>query len=163
MCVYIAITCVFVCNVGPLVRHWAMRFEAKHQYSKFLPSSMGNYINIAHSLALRHQTYQCYVLQDDNALSSTVECGPGMYIHVHSKSIQFVNSLLMYVGKCIKPTMTEFKDLISELVPEISSSSDLFWFVKNVCVCVCVCVCMCVYLCVLCLCIVHVHVLCHVL
>ena len=51
-----------------------MRFEAKHQYFKRLATSMGNYINLAHSLAYRHQ---CYVLQDDDVLHDKVECGPG--------------------------------------------------------------------------------------
>ena len=39
---------------GPLVRHWTMRFEAKHSYFKQLAHSMGNFVNITYSLATRH-------------------------------------------------------------------------------------------------------------
>ena len=55
-------------RVGPLVRHWTMRYEAKHQYFKQLARSMGNYINICHSLAIRHQSLQCYLLQSGAVL-----------------------------------------------------------------------------------------------
>ena len=54
-----------------------MRFEAKHQYFKRLATSMGNYINLAHSLAYRHQCYQCYMLQDQDVLHIPFEVGPG--------------------------------------------------------------------------------------
>ena len=51
----------FFFRVGPLIRHWTMRYEAKHQYFKHLASTMGNYINICYSLAMRHQCLQCYL------------------------------------------------------------------------------------------------------
>lgn len=45
---------------GPLVRHWTMRFEAKHSYFKQLAQAMGNFINLPYSLAMRHQHLRCY-------------------------------------------------------------------------------------------------------
>ena len=40
---------------GPLVRHWTMRFEAKHSYFKQLAQAVGYFINLPYSLAMRHQ------------------------------------------------------------------------------------------------------------
>ena len=39
-----------------------MRYEAKHQYFNQLAKTMGNYLNLCHSLAMRHQCLQAYVL-----------------------------------------------------------------------------------------------------
>lgn len=38
-----------------------MRFEAKHSYFKHLAQSIGNFINIPYTLAMRHQQFQCYL------------------------------------------------------------------------------------------------------
>ena len=57
-----------------------MRYEAKHQYFKHLSSTMGNFINICYSLAMRHQCFQCYALNSENFLSNHVDVGPGTYI-----------------------------------------------------------------------------------
>ena len=47
---------------GPLVRHWTMRFEAKHSYFKQLAQAVGYFINLPYSLAMRHQQLRsaCY-------------------------------------------------------------------------------------------------------
>ena len=37
-----------------------MRFEAKHKYFKKMAQTLGNFTNIAKSLANRHQRYMCY-------------------------------------------------------------------------------------------------------
>ena len=39
-----------------MVRSWCMRYEAKHNYFKRLASNLGNFTNVAVSLAERHQT-----------------------------------------------------------------------------------------------------------
>ena len=65
---------------GPLVRHWTMRFEAKHSYFKQLAHSMGNFVNITYSLATRHQHYQCYLNINTEELpgwEDNMEAGPG--------------------------------------------------------------------------------------
>lgn len=75
--VYI-ITGKFFFRVGPLVRHWCMRFEAKHNYFKTLAHGMFNFKNIAKTLAERHQKFQCYWLsQDGGFLRPSIEVGPG--------------------------------------------------------------------------------------
>ena len=69
-------TCSF--SVGPLVRHWCMRFEAKHNYFKTLAQGMYNFKNICKSLAQRHQRFQCYWLSHEGGfLRSSLEVGPG--------------------------------------------------------------------------------------
>lgn len=57
---------------GPLRELWCMRFEAKHQYFKALASSLGNFINIAFTLASRHQMLQCYLFSGSKALHEDV-------------------------------------------------------------------------------------------
>lgn len=53
-----------------------MRFEAKHQSFKHLAKVIGNYKNIAKSLAYRHQRQMCYNLSSGYLLDIT-ETGPG--------------------------------------------------------------------------------------
>ena len=65
---------------GPLVRHWTMRYEAKHSYFKRLTQSMNNFINLPYSLASRHQQYQCYLNTNTKELPGCVDdidVGPG--------------------------------------------------------------------------------------
>ena len=65
---------------GPLVRHWTMRYEAKHSYFKHLAQSMGNFINLPYSLAARHQESQCYINVNKQELlgcANTIDVGPG--------------------------------------------------------------------------------------
>jgi len=46
-------------SLGPMVRSWCMRYEAKHRYFKQLAGVLGNFTNVAYSLAMRHQRLQC--------------------------------------------------------------------------------------------------------
>lgn len=46
-------------SLGPMVRSWCMRYEAKHRYFKQLAGILGNFTNVAYSLAMRHQRLQC--------------------------------------------------------------------------------------------------------
>lgn len=67
------------CRYGPLIRHWTMRFEAKHAYFKGLAQSLGNFINLPHSLAMRHQHLLCYLSTNHHELPGMgLEVGPGM-------------------------------------------------------------------------------------
>ena len=55
-----------------------MRYEAKHAYFKKLAQSMGNFINLPYSLALRHQHLECYINVDSkNVPGGDLEVGPG--------------------------------------------------------------------------------------
>lgn len=65
---------------GPLIRMWCMRYEAKHQYFKRWSNIMGNFKNIAKTLAMHHQKYICYQLlksEKGSFLSSPPSVGPG--------------------------------------------------------------------------------------
>jgi hypothetical protein len=43
-----------------------MRYEAKHSYFKRLAAYMGNFTNVAFTLADRHQTRNCHVTNNSN-------------------------------------------------------------------------------------------------
>ncbi|CAB4035128.1 Hypothetical predicted protein, partial [Paramuricea clavata] len=64
---------------GPLVRNWAMRFEAKHSYFKNVAGIVNNFKNIDLSLARRHQALQAYLLQGKpgSLTKPLLEHGPG--------------------------------------------------------------------------------------
>ncbi len=57
-----------------------MRYEAKHSYFKKLAQSMDNFINLPHSLAMRHQQLQCYWSMNEDELPGAV--GPGLSFSV---------------------------------------------------------------------------------
>jgi hypothetical protein len=51
---------------GPPIRHWCMRFEAKHQFFKRIAVKSNNFKNILYTLAKRHQLYQCLLLSSES-------------------------------------------------------------------------------------------------
>ena len=63
----------FYFRCGPLSHVWCMRYEAKNSYFKKLSQVLGNFKNIASTLANHHQRYMCYhmnnssYLRDDNS------------------------------------------------------------------------------------------------
>ena len=61
--------------LGPLVRAWTMRYEAKLSFFK-KAGRIGNFKNIELSLARRHQRLMCYELASGRLLQRPVECGP---------------------------------------------------------------------------------------
>ena len=74
-------TISFLFRRGPLVRSWAMRFEAKHSYFKKCVDKLNNFKNIDYSLAKRHQALQAYLLQTSagSLFNKAVQHGPGLY------------------------------------------------------------------------------------
>ena len=78
---YMHVTCVCIRRYGPLVRHWTMRYEAKHNHLKKLAQNIGNFINIALTLASRHQYWQCYKWQEGDVMDDEPEIGPGNVIY----------------------------------------------------------------------------------
>ena len=63
--------------VGPMVRTWTIRHEAKLNFFK-QASRLANYKNVALSLAARHQRWICYELSSGKLLHTPLECGPAM-------------------------------------------------------------------------------------
>ena len=61
--------------LGPMVCCWTMRFESKLQFFK-RASHLGNFKNIALTVAQRHQRWLCYQLASGNLLKPNFECGP---------------------------------------------------------------------------------------
>ena len=46
-----------MCRFGPLVKHWTMRYEAKHSYFKKLAQNVRNFKNISLTLEKDINTY----------------------------------------------------------------------------------------------------------
>ena len=65
-------------RLGPLVRSWCMRMEAKNSYFKQI-AQLGNFKNITYSVAKGHKRLMCSYLQSHNFFPTTTECGPGIF------------------------------------------------------------------------------------
>lgn len=106
---------LFSCRFGPLIRHWTMRYEAKHAYFKSLSQSMGNFINVPYSLALRHQLHQCYLKSSELEVDNNITIGPGDSIasKVHAHRYPCIERLLYFtklnysLGNVIVPEEVE--------------------------------------------------------
>jgi uncharacterized C2H2 Zn-finger protein len=53
---------------GPLRNFWCMRFEGKHQYFKKVAAISNSFVNIAKTLAKRHQLRQCWEMKGEDLL-----------------------------------------------------------------------------------------------
>ena len=62
--------------LGPMIRTWTIRHEAKLNFFKQL-TKLDNFKNICFSMANRHQRWACYELANGSILSKPIECGPG--------------------------------------------------------------------------------------
>ena len=61
-----------------------MRFEAKHQWFKKLAHNLGNFVNVAKTLAWRHQRLSCYDLMGP-VLKRTTQIKKGAtHTHTHT-------------------------------------------------------------------------------
>lgn len=64
--------------IGPLVRFWTMRFEAKHSFFKRLGHIVCNFRNILKTLSFRQQMYFCYnMIGAKDLVDRDTEVGPG--------------------------------------------------------------------------------------
>ena len=92
--------------IGPLIRSWNMRNEAKLNIFK-RASRLGNFKNIAFSLAQRHQRLQCWELASDSLLKSHLECGPSKISAdtstVHVQPVQICEDLESLLGSDVSP------------------------------------------------------------
>ncbi len=77
------------CRFGPLVSHWTMRFEAKHNWFKGLAQQLGNYTNLPYTLSMRYQQLQCYQLcGGQDTLAEHLDIGPGKMVLGETVSVQ---------------------------------------------------------------------------
>ena len=72
-------------RLGPLVRSWCMRYEAKHHYFKKLSTVVGNFTNLPYTLSMRHQRWMCYKMNslgnhESSFLEKGIEIGPGKFV-----------------------------------------------------------------------------------
>ena len=102
-----------ILNVGPMVRTWNMRNEAKLNIFK-QAARLGNFKNIAFSVANRHQRLLCYELASGHLLNSPNEYGPcnqPQPIESEPKHIQDTLALLLpgvnQDTRVSRPTMGE--------------------------------------------------------
>ncbi|GFU02935.1 uncharacterized protein LOC106175700 [Nephila pilipes] len=51
-------------QLGPPIRYWSMRYESKHHPSKKCASSSGSFLNIAKTVAFRHQLKMAHVFRE---------------------------------------------------------------------------------------------------
>lgn len=90
-------------RIGPLGRHWCMRFEAKHSYFKRLAKNAYNFINIAKTLAKRHQQLMCYYLnspgEGHSFLDEAINTGRGQYTST-TFSVQKSKGMVRTVDEC---------------------------------------------------------------
>lgn len=85
-----------------MTRTWCMRYEAKHSYFKRLASYMGNFTNVAFTLADRHQTHNCFLTNSSTvnvkeSLYLSKETCVGMYIFRFFGFTCGVNSLMYFL------------------------------------------------------------------
>ncbi len=100
---------------GPLVYHWTMRYEAKHSYFKSLTHTLGNYVNIPYSLAMRYQ-HVCYtqsITQDCQKDHITTGPGGRTYSYMITCKCILKNEPTMYMYIAFPVATTELPDTIS--------------------------------------------------
>ena len=66
-----------ILQVGPLVRSWTMRHEAKLHFFK-QAAHMGNFKNVTLTLANRQQRWSCYQRSSGSIVDTPVEYGPAL-------------------------------------------------------------------------------------
>ena len=82
--------------VGPLIRFWCMRFEAKHNFFRRLSHIVCCFKNICKTMAYRHQMYLCYRFYSQEHIDAKqLEVGNGHVVVLGSvEQGQSVSSLL---------------------------------------------------------------------
>lgn len=63
-------------NIGPLIHIWCMRYESKHRQSKLAANVVSSRVNIAHTLAIKHQLTLSNRLITNEGFSSKFLSGP---------------------------------------------------------------------------------------
>ena len=82
-------------RTGPLVSSWCMRMEAKHNWFKKI-AQIGNFKNIALSLARRHQRLMCLYLNQEDFFGNHPIHGPSLLLKYTLKLIVHLHYVLVY-------------------------------------------------------------------
>ena len=92
---YCILSVLFSYRCGPLRHMWCMRYEAKHHHFKQLARVIGNFKNIAKTLAYRHQRYICFAMSSPpQYLQDSLVIGPGKCFSSYKCNIYVYTSLL---------------------------------------------------------------------
>jgi len=97
-----------IAALGPMTRYWTMRHEAKLSLFK-KASHLGNFKNIAYTLASRHQRWMCYQLASDDILQSCFECGPGSDTRTVAQQPSRIRGLIQQAIPSLNADATVFK------------------------------------------------------
>lgn len=73
---------VLIKKFGPLIEFWTIRFEAKHSFFKKVVRNTGNFKNILHTLATRHQLMLSYYLEMPTLFKPNIETGRATVVSV---------------------------------------------------------------------------------
>lgn len=119
--------------IGPLVRFWTMRFEAKHSFFKRLGHIVCNFRNILKTLSFRQQMYFCYnMIGAKDLVDRDTEVGPGSstlvasldnaralgaILHVHLLDEVYVAKWCVVHGKKYQKNMVVVTGKTEELEP----------------------------------------------
>lgn len=116
-------------NLGPVVRMWCMRFEAKHSSFKKLAAS-ASFKNVLHSLTVRHQKIQCQIYLENDPLSDQFHHGPlsRVSLHItHNTGIYDVKKTtwIRYNGSLYKTGCLLFHDKSNDL-PQFGKVMEIY-------------------------------------
>lgn len=73
---------VLIKKFGPPIEFWTIRFEAKHSFFKQVVHNTGNFKNILHTLATRHQLMLAYYLEMPTIFKPSIETGKSSVVSV---------------------------------------------------------------------------------
>ena len=96
-----------IAALGPMIRNWTMRYEAKLNLFK-RAACLGNFKNIALTLAHRHQRWMCYQLSSGELLKSTTEVGPRSQHCILSELPESLANLFLQCLPAISSDVTVF-------------------------------------------------------
>ena len=104
--------------VGPMVRTWTTRHEAKLNFFK-QASHLANFKNVSFSLANRHQRWMCYEQASGKLIDTSIECGPAV------KGCSVV---------CVQDEPRDIQESLFGLIPHLSPEATVFhptWVRRN--------------------------------
>jgi len=105
-----------------------MRYEGKHKYFKKMAQTIGNFKNIAKTVAVRHQRFMCYKLTcclQFLGVPNTYGAGnsyPACYLHYASLTMNF------YTATSISVDQLEYSAPLL-LVSDVDVNSTVYRFV----------------------------------
>ncbi|XP_028417218.1 uncharacterized protein LOC114543833 [Dendronephthya gigantea] len=137
-------------KLGPLIRIWCMRYEAKHSYFKRLAISCGNFINLPYSLTKRHQEGLCYRINMSEGGHSTflqkgIDIGPGTetyagnlgYYDLLCESYEFCDVIpqtSVFEAKWVVIGGTKYKCNAAVHIGYDEHDCPLFWRIHKICI-----------------------------